>query len=40
MEQTNELLTAIITIHLKLDTGGELATNVLHYIGKFTEYWS
>jgi hypothetical protein len=38
MEQTHELLNAIIIAHTKSDTGGELPTNVLNHIGKFTEY--
>ncbi|KAJ7855782.1 hypothetical protein B0H13DRAFT_1902939 [Mycena leptocephala] len=37
MEQTYELLNAIIIVHIKSDTGGELLPSVLTHIGKFTE---
>ncbi|KAJ7933022.1 hypothetical protein B0H13DRAFT_1856628 [Mycena leptocephala] len=37
MEQTYELLSAIITLHINSETGGELPPRVLRYIGKFTE---
>ncbi|KAJ7802514.1 P-loop containing nucleoside triphosphate hydrolase protein [Mycena olivaceomarginata] len=37
MEQTHELLNAIIIAHMKSDTGGELPTNALNHIGKFTK---
>ena len=39
MEQTHELLNAIIIIHIKSDTGGELPPSTLNHIGKFTEYF-
>jgi hypothetical protein len=38
MEQTYELLNAILIVHIKSDTGGELPPSVLTYIAKFTEY--
>jgi hypothetical protein len=38
MEQANELLNAIIIVHVKPDTGGELAPSVLKHIMIFTEY--
>ncbi|KAF8193174.1 hypothetical protein K438DRAFT_1761882 [Mycena galopus ATCC 62051] len=37
MEQTHELLNAIIIVHIKSDTGGELPPNKLSNIRKFTE---
>ncbi|KAJ7925559.1 P-loop containing nucleoside triphosphate hydrolase protein [Mycena leptocephala] len=37
MEQTYELLNAILIVHIKSDTGGELPPSVLAHIGKFTE---
>jgi hypothetical protein len=37
MEQAHELLNAIIIVHLKSDTGGELPPHVLKHIGLFTE---
>jgi hypothetical protein len=40
MEQTHELLNAIIIVHIKSDTGGELQPSVLNNIGKYTEYVS
>jgi hypothetical protein len=36
MEQTYELLNAILIVHIKSDTG-ELPPNMLTHIGKFTE---
>jgi hypothetical protein len=38
LEQTHELLNAIIIVHLKSDTGAELPPSVLAHIGKFTQY--
>jgi hypothetical protein len=38
MEQTYQLLDAIIIVHLKSDTSGELPPLVLKHIGLFTEY--
>ncbi|KAJ7799786.1 hypothetical protein B0H13DRAFT_1932952 [Mycena leptocephala] len=38
MEQTYELLNAILIVHIKSDTGGALPPSVLNHIGKFTEY--
>jgi hypothetical protein len=38
LEQTHELLNAIIVAHTTAETGGELPTNILSQIGKFTEY--
>jgi hypothetical protein len=38
MEQTYELLNALLIVHIKSDTGGELPPSVLTHIGKFTEY--
>jgi ribonuclease BN (tRNA processing enzyme) len=38
MEQTHELLNAILIVHIKSDTGGQLPPSVLTHIGKFTEY--
>ncbi|KAF7359968.1 ATPase-AAA-core domain-containing protein [Mycena venus] len=37
MEQTYELLNAIIILHIDSDTGGILPPSVLNHIGKFTE---
>jgi hypothetical protein len=37
MEQTHELLNAIIILHIKSETGGVLLPSVLNHIGKFTE---
>ncbi|KAJ6535105.1 hypothetical protein B0H19DRAFT_1080501 [Mycena capillaripes] len=37
MEQTREVLDAIIGLHIKSDTTGELSPKVLNDIGKFTE---
>ncbi|KAJ7926766.1 hypothetical protein B0H13DRAFT_2560895 [Mycena leptocephala] len=37
MEQTHQLLNAIILVHIKSDEGGELPPSVLNQIGKFTE---
>jgi hypothetical protein len=37
MEQTYELLNAILIVHIESDTG-ELSPSVLTHIGKFTEY--
>jgi hypothetical protein len=38
MEQTYELLNAILIVHIKSDTGGDLLPSVLTHIGQFTEY--
>jgi hypothetical protein len=38
MEQTHNLLGAIIAAHMKSDTGGEFPVNVLNRIGRFSEY--
>jgi hypothetical protein len=40
MEQTLQLLNAIINIHLESNTGGELPPSMLNNIGKFKEYSS
>ncbi|KAJ7018862.1 hypothetical protein C8F04DRAFT_359101 [Mycena alexandri] len=37
LEQTHQLLYAIIALHLKSDTGGELPPIVLDHVGSFTE---
>ncbi|KAJ7911140.1 hypothetical protein B0H13DRAFT_2483243 [Mycena leptocephala] len=37
MEQAHEVLNAIIIVHLKSDTGGELPPHVLKHVGLFTE---
>ncbi|KAJ7854370.1 hypothetical protein B0H13DRAFT_1903700 [Mycena leptocephala] len=37
MEQTYELLNAILMVHINSDTGAELPPSVLTHIGKFTE---
>ncbi|KAJ7923753.1 hypothetical protein B0H13DRAFT_1864559 [Mycena leptocephala] len=37
MEQTYELLNAILIVHIKSDTGGDLPPSVLTHIGQFTE---
>ncbi|KAJ7310791.1 hypothetical protein DFH08DRAFT_756995, partial [Mycena albidolilacea] len=37
MEQTHELLNAIIILHINSDTGGILLPSTLNHIGKFTE---
>jgi hypothetical protein len=39
MEQTHELLDAIIILHINSDTGGALPPSTLNHIGKFTEYF-
>jgi hypothetical protein len=38
MEQTYGLINAILIVHIKSDTGGELPPSMLTHIGKFTEY--
>jgi hypothetical protein len=38
LEQTYELLNAILVVHINSDTGSELPPSVLTHIGKFTEY--
>jgi hypothetical protein len=38
MEQTYELINAILMAHIKSNTGGKLPPSVLTYIGKFTEH--
>jgi hypothetical protein len=38
LEQTYELLNAVLMIFIASDTGGELPPSVLNHIGKFTEY--
>jgi hypothetical protein len=40
MEQTHELLNAIVILHVKSDTSGALPPTVLNQIGKFTEYFT
>ncbi|KAJ7744099.1 hypothetical protein B0H16DRAFT_1889694 [Mycena metata] len=37
LEQTHQLLYAIIALHIKSDTGGELSPTFLSHIGSFTE---
>ncbi|KAJ7812596.1 hypothetical protein B0H13DRAFT_1926068 [Mycena leptocephala] len=37
MEQTHELLNAILMAHIKSNTDGELPPSMLNHIGKFTE---
>ncbi|KAJ7907775.1 hypothetical protein B0H13DRAFT_2499871 [Mycena leptocephala] len=37
LEQTYELLNAILMVHINSDTGAELSPSVLTHIGKFTE---
>jgi hypothetical protein len=37
MEETHQLLDAIIAVHIKLDTGGDLSPEMLKHIGNFTE---
>ncbi|KAJ7482583.1 hypothetical protein FB451DRAFT_1442029 [Mycena latifolia] len=37
LEQTHELLYAVIWVHVKSDTGGELSPKMLDNLGKFTE---
>ncbi|KAJ6472870.1 hypothetical protein C8R47DRAFT_1199799 [Mycena vitilis] len=37
LEQTHELLKAILVIYIKSDTGGNLPPSVLGHIGRFTE---
>ncbi|KAJ7723657.1 hypothetical protein B0H16DRAFT_1472748 [Mycena metata] len=39
IEQTHELLNAIITMYIKSDTGAELPPSTLNQIVKFTEYF-
>jgi hypothetical protein len=38
MEQTYQLINAILMVHIKSETGAELPPSVLTHIGKFTEY--
>jgi hypothetical protein len=38
LEQTYQLLNAIVMVYIKSDTGGELPPSVLNHIGKFAEY--
>jgi hypothetical protein len=38
LEQTYQLLNAVLMVHVKLDTSGELPPSMLSHIGKFTEY--
>ncbi|KAJ7862465.1 hypothetical protein B0H14DRAFT_3444649 [Mycena olivaceomarginata] len=40
LEQTYELLNAIIIVHTKSDAGGELSLNILNHVGQFMEYSS
>jgi hypothetical protein len=37
LEQTYKLLNAVLMVHVKLETGGQLPPSVLNHIGKFTE---
>ncbi|KAJ7804566.1 hypothetical protein B0H14DRAFT_3153853, partial [Mycena olivaceomarginata] len=37
LEQTHNLLNAIIILHIRSDTGGEMPPSVLHHIRRFTE---
>ncbi|KAJ7482771.1 hypothetical protein FB451DRAFT_122454 [Mycena latifolia] len=37
LEQIHELLYAVIWVHVKSDTSGELSPTMLEYLGKFTE---
>jgi hypothetical protein len=38
MEQTYQLINAILMVHIKSETGAELPPSILTHIGKFTEY--
>jgi hypothetical protein len=38
LEQTYKLLNAVLMVHVKSDTGGQLPPSVLNHMGKFTEY--
>ncbi|KAJ7306304.1 hypothetical protein DFH08DRAFT_1054510 [Mycena albidolilacea] len=38
LEQTHKFLTVIISLYIKSETGAELPPDVLHHIGKFTQY--
>jgi hypothetical protein len=38
LEQTYELLSGILMVHINSDTGAELPPSVLTHIGRFTEY--
>jgi hypothetical protein len=38
LEQTYKLLNAVLMVHIKSHTGGELPPSVVNHIGKFTEY--
>jgi hypothetical protein len=38
LEQTYKLLNAVLMVHVKSDTGGQLPLSVLNHMGKFTEY--
>jgi hypothetical protein len=40
LEQIHKLLTAIIILYVKSETGAELPPSVLHHIGKFTQYFA
>ncbi|KAJ6540444.1 hypothetical protein B0H19DRAFT_1077849 [Mycena capillaripes] len=37
MEQTHDLLDAIIVVHIESEIGGELPLSVLNHVGKFTQ---
>ncbi|KAJ6538024.1 hypothetical protein B0H19DRAFT_1079108 [Mycena capillaripes] len=37
-QQAQDLLDAVITVHIASDTAGELPPDVLSHIGKFTEH--
>ncbi|KAJ7894438.1 hypothetical protein B0H14DRAFT_3125580 [Mycena olivaceomarginata] len=39
LEQIHKLLYAIMILHIKSDTGGEMPIEVLNHFGKFTEYF-
>jgi hypothetical protein len=38
MQETYQLINAILMVHIKSETGAELPPSVLTHIGKFTEY--
>jgi hypothetical protein len=40
LEQTQQVLNAIVLLHIKSDAGGDMPPALLHHIGKLTEYFA
>ncbi|KAJ7450893.1 hypothetical protein FB451DRAFT_1410208 [Mycena latifolia] len=40
MENIHQIIYAIVHLHIKAEPQGELQPAMLHYIGKFTEYFT